>query len=68
MKIIKEYAWQLICAVLLILLFLQRQCTPETKTISTHRVDTVTVTKTIHDTKTIYIPGLNTVGYDCRLF
>jgi len=60
-KIILKYTWQLLCCVLVILLLLQRQCTHDPKTTNTHTVDTVTVIKTIHDTKTEYIPGLNTV-------
>lgn len=61
MKIILKYSWQLICCLLIALLFLQRQCTREPKTTNTHTVDTITVIKTIHDTKTVYIPGINTV-------
>jgi len=61
MKTILKYTWQLISCILVILLVLQRQCTPEPKTVSSHTVDTVTVVKTIHDTKTAYIPGINTV-------
>ena len=58
MKIIKEYAWQLICAVLVILLLLQRQCTPEPKTVSSHTVEIIRDTIPVHDTIPEHVPAL----------
>lgn len=57
MKIILKYSWQLICAVLVILLLLQRQCTPEPELpTSTHSVDSIFDTIRIHDTITESTP------------
>lgn len=61
MKTILKYTWQLICCVLLVLLFLQRQCTPEPKTISTHSVDTVIKINTVKVIKKEYVPGITTI-------
>ena len=58
MKIIFKYTWQLICCVLVILLLLQRQCTPEPKTVNSHTVDTIRDTIPMHDTIPEHVPAL----------
>jgi len=60
MKSILKYSWQLICCVLVILLLIQRQCTPEPKTVSSHTVDTIHDTITVHDTIPEHVPALVT--------
>lgn len=54
---IKKYFWQFTTCVLLILLFLCRQCIPEPQYINSHTIDTITVVNPVRDTITEYKPG-----------
>jgi hypothetical protein len=61
MKIILKYPWQLICCLLLILLFLQRQCTHNLDApipAGSHTEVTVHDTIRVHDTIPEHVPAL----------
>lgn len=58
MKTVIKYFWQFVCLLLLIVIVLLRQCTPDPEQpVNTHSVDTITDTIIHHDTIREHIPG-----------